>query len=107
MSPDWRTCDDAVSGVDAVHWRASMAEERTSVVEHDVFEWVDPSQGIQAIPLRFLYRWNYNQEQSPCRQRSRVAVQGFHEDDTGADNCLLYTSPSPRDGLLSRMPSSA
>ena len=24
-----------------------------------------------------------------------------------ADSCLLYTSPSPRDGLLSRMPSSA
>ena len=23
------------------------------------------------------------------------------------NNCLLYTSPSPRDGLLSRMPSSA
>ena len=26
---------------------------------------------------------------------------------TGHDPCLLYTSPSPRDGLLSRMPSSA
>ena len=25
----------------------------------------------------------------------------------GAGSCLLYTSPSPRDGLLSRMPSSA
>ena len=25
----------------------------------------------------------------------------------GAGICLLYTSPSPRDGLLSRMPSSA
>ena len=25
----------------------------------------------------------------------------------GATACLLYTSPSPRDGLLSRMPSSA
>ena len=24
-----------------------------------------------------------------------------------ATSCLLYTSPSPRDGLLSRMPSSA
>ena len=24
-----------------------------------------------------------------------------------AKHCLLYTSPSPRDGLLSRMPSSA
>ena len=27
--------------------------------------------------------------------------------DGTADRCLLYTSPSPRDGLLSRMPSSA
>ena len=25
----------------------------------------------------------------------------------GSIGCLLYTSPSPRDGLLSRMPSSA
>ena len=25
----------------------------------------------------------------------------------GDKGCLLYTSPSPRDGLLSRMPSSA
>ena len=25
----------------------------------------------------------------------------------GVESCLLYTSPSPRDGLLSRMPSSA
>ena len=25
----------------------------------------------------------------------------------GGNSCLLYTSPSPRDGLLSRMPSSA
>ena len=29
-----------------------------------------------------------------------------HEFDE-AKSCLLYTSPSPRDGLLSRMPSSA
>ena len=26
---------------------------------------------------------------------------------TRSSSCLLYTSPSPRDGLLSRMPSSA
>ena len=26
---------------------------------------------------------------------------------TSKNSCLLYTSPSPRDGLLSRMPSSA
>ena len=35
-----------------------------------------------------------------------VAVKGTQSD--GHDFiCLLYTSPSPRDGLLSRMPSSA
>ena len=34
---------------------------------------------------------------------------GFAVDYVGdqLDTCLLYTSPSPRDGLLSRMPSSA
>ena len=32
----------------------------------------------------------------------------FHDDEVNrTTNCLLYTSPSPRDGLLSRMPSSA
>ena len=34
-------------------------------------------------------------------QSDAPAIQG------GFDYCLLYTSPSPRDGLLSRMPSSA
>ena len=29
------------------------------------------------------------------------------EQTAGVEPCLLYTSPSPRDGLLSRMPSSA
>ena len=32
-------------------------------------------------------------------------VEGYSLDRLA--NCLLYTSPSPRDGLLSRMPSSA
>ena len=31
--------------------------------------------------------------------------EAFEPDDF--NDCLLYTSPSPRDGLLSRMPSSA
>ena len=39
-----------------------------------------------------------------------VAVAGVSPAAKAADlggDCLLYTSPSPRDGLLSRMPSSA
>ena len=34
-------------------------------------------------------------------------VKAKAENITGDEACLLYTSPSPRDGLLSRMPSSA
>eukprot|EP01016_Furgasonia_blochmanni_P057426 TRINITY_DN9975_c0_g2_i2.p1 TRINITY_DN9975_c0_g2~~TRINITY_DN9975_c0_g2_i2.p1 ORF type:complete len:234 (+),score=36.81 TRINITY_DN9975_c0_g2_i2:74-775(+) len=37
------------------------------------------------------------------RIRTRASSQQVVE----SNNCLLYTSPSPRDGLLSRMPSSA
>ena len=41
-----------------------------------------------------------------------IRVQGKSMVDVGINDgdllvCLLYTSPSPRDGLLSRMPSSA
>ena len=45
--------------------------------------------------------------------RCRVRIVGYHGNDTDLPDkdlplaCLLYTSPSPRDGLLSRMPSSA
>ena len=35
------------------------------------------------------------------------AVTDVFVNADGFKNCLLYTSPSPRDGLLSRMPSSA
>ena len=49
-------------------------------------------------------------------QRLDATVTDFHEEVTNmlselkertVSSCLLYTSPSPRDGLLSRMPSSA
>ena len=37
-----------------------------------------------------------------------VDVRTAEEYESGhIQDCLLYTSPSPRDGLLSRMPSSA
>ena len=34
-------------------------------------------------------------------------LRGVRSVASGNFGCLLYTSPSPRDGLLSRMPSSA
>ena len=50
------------------------------------------------------------------RHRRRDLVVAYLMINTGlfavtsalvVEDCLLYTSPSPRDGLLSRMPSSA
>ena len=38
---------------------------------------------------------------------TRIFIVSDHEETKIFKNCLLYTSPSPRDGLLSRMPSSA
>ena len=46
------------------------------------------------------------------RERARIETNGDDPRSARAkvsdlEVCLLYTSPSPRDGLLSRMPSSA
>ena len=46
----------------------------------------------------------------PDEELIRQTLERFlKQPDVYADpwSCLLYTSPSPRDGLLSRMPSSA
>ena len=49
-----------------------------------------------------------------CAFAGRRVIENTVKEDLPKDfqtaefvNCLLYTSPSPRDGLLSRMPSSA
>ena len=96
-------------------------------MHHEVHSWYSPRLGREmsvvvfghygppmiAFPTTGGDEWEY--------ERTGVvdAIAGFidagrvkvfcvntnHSDSFG--NCLLYTSPSPRDGLLSRMPSSA
>ena len=80
--------------------------------------------------LNSLWLWKFNFKLQNCAEKyfklqncaARVlqifarhlklvknAKKFFHSKPAGEENslCLLYTSPSPRDGLLSRMPSSA
>ena len=38
---------------------------------------------------------------------AKIKGSNIYTVERGPKTCLLYTSPSPRDGLLSRMPSSA
>ena len=55
-----------------------------------------------------LYLFNIESE-SVTRLTSTDAIESVpsYSPDGKSIVCLLYTSPSPRDGLLSRMPSSA
>ena len=48
--------------------------------------------------------WGIGQVQSIIKNKITV---NFQNSGKQVIDCLLYTSPSPRDGLLSRMPSSA
>ena len=78
---------------------------------------LDMSDAVYATPLNVL-------SDSSIGQHVRHVLEFYlcllHAQDSGIFNydarqrdlelqtdCLLYTSPSPRDGLLSRMPSSA
>ena len=45
-------------------------------------------------------------DQTRAKVQAAIATLGYVPNRL-AGACLLYTSPSPRDGLLSRMPSSA
>ena len=42
-----------------------------------------------------------------CKALAEVVSDRFGQIDGLVNSCLLYTSPSPRDATLSRMPSSA
>ena len=42
-----------------------------------------------------------------CKDPKELFPADYSKIDELLKSCLLYTSPSPRDGLLSRMPSSA
>ena len=42
-----------------------------------------------------------------CKSNKIKLILTRHEQGAGFMACLLYTSPSPRDGNVSRMPSSA
>ena len=57
-------------------------------------------------PEEFLYQLDYQCADLDCVESLRH-LPDYLEDNTYFLSCLLYTSPSPRDATLSRMPSSA
>ena len=58
------------------------------------------AQNMQKLPGELENKWYTRSYYGSLSHNSRAVYQRYM-------GCLLYTSPSPRDGLLSRMPSSA
>ena len=73
-------------------------------------EWADKGNAWQAgwMPNTIhVVIWNALPGQNEIQSKDPSTGMMTGNTDLNATSCLLYTSPSPRDGLLSRMPSSA
>ena len=96
-------------------------EERKDLTITDdlkpVLEMLKPSDASAVVELREELANNWQKKQIfRTETEMRISVLNDAKHPTNASKywqsvreqgCLLYTSPSPRDGLLSRMPSSA
>ena len=62
-----------------------------------------------AFLLKLAWAWTNLIDDQRMRATVQMLVQAAEQEygPMQGNPCLLYTSPSPRDGLLSRMPSSA
>ena len=82
---------------------SEIADDDLTLEQGDVRVVVDPSSAMMLEGATLDYADGLTQAgfsiNNPNAQRTCGCGQSF--------SCLLYTSPSPRDGLLSRMPSSA
>ena len=75
-------------------------EEHTFEVSVDI-----PNLGFYVIPAES--NWIHLEQTLPWNINAS-RLEGLRKNfDVKHDTCLLYTSPSPRDATLSRMPSSA
>ena len=119
------TADEFVKATFAQHYRT---------VEEFTAPFSDPSSAVSKAGLKLLsantrltpcpFRMTYDQSEGKMSSAEfaatliptmrswsetvfRTALEGRPENDINTIVCLLYTSPSPRDRSLSRMPSSA
>ena len=92
--------------VDTKYWTLTD-EIPAPPVERDIKSWIignpsDPLWDIDVLPLTYTdSRWSAFVLDVDAESRQRLCP------NPPLTVCLLYTSPSPRDATLSRMPSSA
>ena len=79
---------------------SELYETDPLMVEETIEDWVI----TKCEDWRDYYESNY---EARFEEYYRLWRGQWDPADSQRGSCLLYTSPSPRDGLLSRMPSSA
>ena len=98
---EWTEIEEAVMNVRPV--KASLAKNMGTEEESSVREELAEKQQLDP-ELGQLVKLRLHSEQRPTIDQLSTEAEGAKR---LWNHCLLYTSPSPRDGLLSRMPSSA
>ena len=69
---------------------------------------IDGGDAVNVVPALCVVRLGARAPDGPSADWAQGEVDRILAEVLERDGiCLLYTSPSPRDGLLSRMPSSA
>ena len=84
----------------------------TGTIVEEVLPVLQQVKGLSCYGICGTKRSEAKAEKLKEQYQMQLAVSDYEklldsEIDTVYIACLLYTSPSPRDGLLSRMPSSA
>ena len=83
----------------------SKIKENSGVLVQGHIKIHDPESGAVFVNKRNAI--HYENMSIALAESVANAGQGFISSMAFGNGCLLYTPPSPRDGLLSRMPSSA
>ena len=83
-------------GVNSIKWEFVIGKDG---LRH--WDLTDPEHGDDQVLPMWVADMDFTAAEPIVDAVTRRAARGLY------GYCLLYTSPSPRDGLLSRMPSSA
>ena len=86
---------------------SSEGQKRTALFAMKLAEWYRLKRTMQKKPIFCLDDLSLHLDRERLTKFSHSLIELKQVILTSPITCLLYTSPSPRDGLLSRMPSSA
>ena len=95
-----------VAEIQHKHWITIVSNSRLTDDSFDKAK-INASEAFNKV-LKATYPWlsdSLNEEGS--KTANTALVEAYREEFGNPGDCLLYTSPSPRDATLSRMPSSA